>query len=246
MAQQTILFLPFHYRLLSSQLVKSLLQRNVLTLFTTCELRRIFSNDGNIDLENIDISITGTDKDKFELIGDGTITIQPSDTIKVTVTPKDSLAAGVYQATLTVTADNIKTATTELQFTVNGHDYVAVVTPPSCTEKGYTTYTCRNCGHSYKGNEVDATGHTWGEWKVIKEATTTETGKKERVCERCDYKETAVISMISNEEQPTTSTKSDTAVKTGDSTNILLWSMVTAISLAGVITLLFFKRRKCR
>ena len=77
-------------------------------------------------------------------------------------------------------------------------------------------------------------------------ATTTETGKKERVCERCDYKETAVISMISNEEQPTTSTKSDTAVKTGDSTNILLWSMVTVISLAGVITLLFFKRRKCR
>ena len=204
------------------------------------------TNDGNIDLENIDISITGTDKDKFELIGDGTITIQPNDTIKVTVAPKDSLATGVYQATLTVTADNTKTATTELQFTVNEHDYVAVVTPPSCTEKGYTTYTCRNCSHSYKGNEVDATGHTWGEWKVVKEATTTETGKKERVCERCDYKETAVISMTSNEEQPTTSTKSDTAVKTGDSTNILLWSMVTVISLAGVITLLFFKRRKCR
>ena len=204
------------------------------------------TNDGNIDLENIDISITGTDKDKFELIGDGTITIQPNDTIKVTVAPKDSLATGVYQATLTVTADNTKTATTELQFTVNEHDYVAVVTPPSCTEKGYTTYTCRNCGHSYKGNEVDATGHTWGEWKVVKEATTTETGKKERVCERCDYKETAVISMISKKKQSTTSTKSDTAVKTGDSTNILLWSMVTVISLAGVITLLFFKRRKCR
>ena len=40
------------------------------------------------------------------------------------------------------------------------------------------TYTCRNCGHIYKGNEVDATGHTWGEWEVIKEATITETGKK--------------------------------------------------------------------
>ena len=204
------------------------------------------TNNGNIDLENIDISITGTDKDKFELIGDGTITIQPNDTLKVTIAPKDSLATGVYQATLTVTADNTKTATTELQFAVNEHDYVAVVTPPSCTEKGYMTYTCRNCGHSYKGNEVDATGHTWGEWKVIKEATTTETGKKERVCERCDYKETAVISMISNEEQPTTSTKPDTAVKTGDSTNILLWSMVTVISLAGMLTALFFKRRRSR
>ena len=204
------------------------------------------TNNGNIDLENIDISITGTDKDKFELIGDGTITIQPNDTLKVTIAPKDSLATGVYQATLTVTADNTKTATTELQFAVNEHDYVAVVTPPNCTEKGYMTYTCRNCGHIYKGNEVDATGHTWGEWKVIKEATITETGKKERVCERCDYKETAVISMISNEEQPTTSTKPDTAVKTGDSTNILLWSMVTVISLAGMLTALFFKRRRSR
>ena len=204
------------------------------------------TNSGNVDLENVDISITGTDKDKFELSGDGTTTIQPNDTLKVAVAPKNSLATGIYRATLTVTAANAQIATTELQFTVNEHDYVAVVTPPNCTEKGYTTYTCRNCSHSYKGNEVDATGHTWGEWKVIKEATTTETGKKERVCERCDYKETAVISMISNEEQPTTSTKPHTAVKTGDSTNILLWSMVTVISLAGMLTALFFKRRRSR
>ena len=204
------------------------------------------TNSGNVDLENVDISITGTDKDKFELSGDGTTTIQPNDTLKVAVAPKDSLATGIYRATFTVTAANAQIATTELQFTVNEHDYVAVVTPPNCTEKGYTTYTCRNCSHSYKGNEVDATGHTWGEWKVIKEATTTETGKKERVCERCDYKEIAVISMISNKEQPTTSTKPDTAVKTGDSTNILLWSMVTVISLAGMLTALFFKRRRSR
>lgn len=204
------------------------------------------TNSGNVDLENVDISITGTDKDKFELSGDGTTTIQPNDTLKVAVAPKDSLATGIYRATLTVTAANAQIATTELQFTVNEHDYVAVVTPPNCTEKGYTTYTCRNCSHSYKGNEVDATGHTWGEWKVIKEATTTETGKKERVCERCDYKEIAVISMISNKEQPTTSTKPDTAVKTGDSTNILLWSMVMVISLAGMLTALFLKRRRNR
>ena len=70
--------------------------------------------------------------------------------------------------------------------------------------------------------------------------------KKERVCERCDCKETAVISMISKKKQPTTSTKSDTAVKTGDSTNILLWSMVMVISLAGILTALFFKRRRNR
>lgn len=204
------------------------------------------TNSGNVDLENVDISITGTDKDKFELSGDGTTTIQPNDTLKVAVAPKDSLATGIYRATLTVTAANAQIATTELQFTVNEHDYVAVVTPPNCTEKGYTTYNCRNCGYSYRGNEVDELGHTWGAWKVIKKATTIETGIKERVCERCDDKETAVISMISDKEQPTASTKPDTAVKTGDSTNILLWSMVAVISLAGVMTALFFKRRRSR
>lgn len=204
------------------------------------------TNSGNVDLENVDISITGTDKDKFELSGDGTTTIQPNDTLKVAVAPKDSLATGIYRATLTVTAANAQIATTELQFTVNEHDYVAVVTPPNCTEKGYTTYNCRNCGYSYRGNEVDELGHTWGAWKVIKKATTIETGIKERVCERCDDKETAVISMISDKKQPTASTKSDTAVKTGDSTNILLWSMVAVISLAGVMTALFFKRRRSR
>ncbi|MBR3588722.1 MAG: dockerin type I repeat-containing protein [Clostridia bacterium] len=31
-----------------------------------------------------------------------------------------------------------------------GHDYNAVVTPPTTQEGGYTTYTCTLCGHSYK------------------------------------------------------------------------------------------------
>ena len=41
------------------------------------------------------------------------------------------------------------------------HEYASVVTAPTCTEKGYTTYTC-SCGDTYRGNEVDATGHTSG------------------------------------------------------------------------------------
>lgn len=40
--------------------------------------------------------------------------------------------------------------------------------------------------------------------------------------------------------------KPDTAVKTGDRTNVLLWSMATIISLTGVITALIFKRRRSR
>ena len=40
------------------------------------------------------------------------------------------------------------------------HEYTAVVTAPTCTDKGYTTYTCA-CGDSYVADEVEATGHSY-------------------------------------------------------------------------------------
>ena len=39
------------------------------------------------------------------------------------------------------------------------HQYTAVVTAPTCTEKGYTTYTCI-CGNTYVGDYVDQIEHT--------------------------------------------------------------------------------------
>ena len=42
------------------------------------------------------------------------------------------------------------------------HDYKADVTPPSCTEGGYTTYTCTLCGHSYRDTYTPALGHSLG------------------------------------------------------------------------------------
>ena len=38
------------------------------------------------------------------------------------------------------------------------HDYSAVVTEPTCTEQGFTTYTC-DCGENYVVDYVDALGH---------------------------------------------------------------------------------------
>ena len=40
------------------------------------------------------------------------------------------------------------------------HSYTAEVTAPTCTEGGYTTYTCI-CGSCYVGNETAATGHSY-------------------------------------------------------------------------------------
>ncbi len=36
-----------------------------------------------------------------------------------------------------------------------GHDYESVVTDPTYTKKGYTTYTCSTCGYSYTDNYTD-------------------------------------------------------------------------------------------
>ena len=46
----------------------------------------------------------------------------------------------------------------------NGHVYenegAVVTTPATCTEKGYTTYTCDICGAVIKTDYVNALGHT--------------------------------------------------------------------------------------
>ena len=39
-----------------------------------------------------------------------------------------------------------------------GHDFKEEVTDPTCTEKGYITYTCRFCYDGYT-TDLDATGH---------------------------------------------------------------------------------------
>ena len=44
--------------------------------------------------------------------------------------------------------------------TKHTHAYASAVTLPTCTEQGYTTYTC-SCGDSYVADYVDATGHTY-------------------------------------------------------------------------------------
>jgi len=63
------------------------------------------------------------------------------------------------------------------------HDYVAVVTAPTCTEGGYTTYTCSECGESYVDDEVAALGHDY-EWVEIA-PTCTEDGYWTGICSVC-------------------------------------------------------------
>ena len=41
------------------------------------------------------------------------------------------------------------------------HTYTSAVTPPTCTEKGFTTYTCTKCGDSYKDDYTDIIAHDY-------------------------------------------------------------------------------------
>ena len=115
------------------------------------------------------------------------------------------------EATCT-TAQNCTVCNTELQAAL-GHTYESVITAPTCTEKGFTTYTC-DCGHNYKGDYVDMIPHTPGkeatcleaqtckvcnaelqaalghtpEWEIVTEATKTEDGLKVQKCSVCSEK----------------------------------------------------------
>lgn len=73
------------------------------------------------------------------------------------------------------------------------HTYTSVVTAPTCTDKGYTTYTCSKCKDSYKDTYTNALGHAWDEGKVTKEATCTNDGLKTYTCETCGKTKTETI-----------------------------------------------------
>ena len=45
-----------------------------------------------------------------------------------------------------------------------GHDYKASVKAPTCTEGGYTTYTCANCKASYTADKTSPRGHWFAPW----------------------------------------------------------------------------------
>ena len=92
-----------------------------------------------------------------------------------------------------------------------GHDYQKEVTEPTCTEMGYTTYTCSRCGDTYKGDYTDAAGHKPGDWIIDQEPTIDSEGSKHKECEVCgETLETAEIEKIYN--QATTDSKGEAVV----------------------------------
>ena len=66
---------------------------------------------------------------------------------------------------------------------------------PTCTKEGSKSIHCSEC-HAIKDGStqtIPKAGHMYGEWKVIKEASATKEGLKERTCIFCGKIQTKVI-----------------------------------------------------
>ena len=76
------------------------------------------------------------------------------DTVTTTVEPSCTLPGSV---TVTCACGVIVSVES---ISPSGHSYESTVTPPTCTEEGYTTYTCLVCGDTYTDDQLPSAGHT--------------------------------------------------------------------------------------
>ena len=63
------------------------------------------------------------------------------------------------------------------------HTFRNVVTAPTCTEDGFTTHTCVNCGYTFVNEKTDALGHDYEE--TVTAPTCTEGGSTTHTCSNC-------------------------------------------------------------
>ncbi len=118
--------------------------------------------------------------------------------VSILAVPATCTTAGSTAGTECSVCGEILTAPTVIPAT--GHNYSGIITPPTCTNGGYTTYTCANCGDSYVSDETPALGHNYATFSHYESAhphyavykcscgvinVTTQTGKIDD-CELCN------------------------------------------------------------
>ena len=70
----------------------------------------------------------------------------------------------------------------------------------TCTESGYTLYTCALCGFAYKDAIVQPLGHTLEEWTQTKAPTCTEMGEESNDCSVCGETQTRNVDATGHNE----------------------------------------------
>lgn len=67
---------------------------------------------------------------------------------------------------------------------VLGHNYISFITNPTCTEQGFTTYTCNRCNDTYIDNYTEQLEHNY----------------KDGTCTRCNYSDPNYVKVYDSEE----------------------------------------------
>lgn len=85
--------------------------------------------------------------------------------------------------------------------TGSGHEHtfteVVSKTNPTCTEKGCIVKKCSYAGCEETTTEsINATGHSWGDWKTTIAPTTENAGEETRKCQNCTQTETRPVDKL--------------------------------------------------
>ena len=117
-----------------------------------------------------------------------------------------------------------------------GHKYDKVVTAPTCTEKGYTTYTCSVCGDSYVADYVDALGHSYSEaefvWTEDSSAEYGWTVTAAKTCANCSDKLIAEVAITRTSYKELVASAVFTDGSTASDTKIICGD-ITLVSISG-------------
>lgn len=166
------------------------------------------NTDGNIEYAGVSVNpVTSGGK----IVSIKLKVKKPDGTISVVVTD----AIDSANAKVSVSANGLKITC------AHGNANWVVTKKPSCTLKGVETRTC-SCGN-VSNRDIAATGHKFGEWKIVKYATETQKGTKERQCSLCGAKEISEIPVLNVSKPETTSQVINTtgaAVTTNDAVTV--------------------------
>ena len=116
---------------------------------------------------NLKFTLSGEDTGFTRSVSVKNIAVANVDEVKFTVADaQGTLHTHTVGDTYEKDAEYHWKVCTSCSETVNkaAHTFSSVVTNPTCTAGGYTTYTCTVCGYSYTGDETEPTTHTLGEW----------------------------------------------------------------------------------
>ena len=98
---------------------------------------------------------------------------------------KTAISLGVLLTTLMLLLCSFTAGFTAFADNECRHEYEETIVESTCSEMGYTLYTCKLCGDNYKDNYTDFSEHNFTE--IVVDPTCTERGYTTHLCRDCGY-----------------------------------------------------------